>query len=1063
MEPPVLKKCCWKSFLCLLLGTGVTAAEDFGTARLLPVGGTVPGSHSAVELDLKTPEMPADAKCAYTAEATNGVYSQTVKLFPGVNRITAKTADGASETLARLDVQKPNLRVELSWIGQNTEYALCVNDQSCENSADSGKEAVSVHQAAAGLYRIYVRYTPPVFSGGGGALIPMTNWFLDIGDRSVMMYSNKHDSAYTFFPGWHCEKYFYSWPEDLIAKPTAWRDDSIMTWCLAEWDGTDFLKIDLIPSPYSKTSWLGGLYYTRDDADAPFVTIYGHTGAENNEGQMESLAVNATTASIAQKVWYARSSSSASGSGGVVPLVAALQEATLSVYVDDRFIHTETLSVGTVSSAEERVWNIGTVVLHSGSGVGGYAVDGRRLDVTEQGAFVGVSPQTDFEVSELSGANGTAPVCLGVGDAAQFTASGTLNAGTGGEQTDMEIIECFTNSNDAVGTVDGLGVFVAKAPGHTQVSCAGYAGDPIDVYVLKVDLVPNYDRDDDIDAADESKADSGEAFRFWVNDDDDSGEDGGDDIPGDGSADSANSKVDGVRDLPDFFPVWVDIKDTLAVLSPTEFDYVLKHADGALNAFACNSLPSSNNQDLKPNAFLYSINFGSTYGTFEVEQVTAAGLALPSGFLSEILNNNRGIILLEGRTATTAPLVLEVRRKSDSVVVIKNELPLKLSSVEDMYRWINLRPDGGRPTSTDEPANNPDALSNGKNVFFLHGFNVTADAARGWNAEIFKRLYWSGNKAKFWGMTWEGDVGLINALHYQEDVANALAVASNFNAQVSGISGDKIVLAHSLGNMVVSGAIQDYGLSVNKYFMLNAAVATECYRPASFSDTTEGNYMFHEDWMGYSNKTWCSKWFELFSSTDDRAKLTWKGRFPAVMAVAYNFYSSGDEIFEMHDDPGLFTGGLWYLERYAWQKQEMFKGQTVLGVPVPGGTSWAGWGFSGEYTMAEANAATPDNLRTNAVFRQEPAAMFSSNITVQVRNDIIAQGVPALSYAAGENAINLTGFYNYNMDETVHKPNGWGRDDDTYHTRWLHGDLKKMAYLYTYELFNELVSQGDLQ
>jgi len=222
--------------------------------------------------------------------------------------------------------------------------------------------------------------------------------------------------------------------------------------------------------------------------------------------------------------------------------------------------------------------------------------------------------------------------------------------------------------------------------------------------------------------------------------------------------------------------------------------------------------------------------------------------------------------------------------------------------------------------------------------------------------------------------------------------------------------------------------------------------------------------MLNSTWSGYNTNTWCSKWFELFSSQDDREKLTWKDRFPSVLSVAYNFYSSGDEIFEIHEDPGLFTGGLWYLERYAWQKQELFKGCGGLG-----GTDWAGWEFAGhwegdtwvnDYTMAEANAATPDNLRTNAVFLHAPATMFSSNITAQVVNDIIAQGVPALSYAAGCNAI-MGAVQNYNAND--HKPNGWGRDDDTYHTRWLHSDLKNMAYLYTYELFNELVSQGGLQ
>ena len=393
------------------------------------------------------------------------------------------------------------------------------------------------------------------------------------------------------------------------------------------------------------------------------------------------------------------------------------------------------------------------------------------------------------------------------------------------------------------------------------------------------------------------------------------------------------------------------------------------------------------------------------------------------------------------------------------------------SAYEQMVRWINLRPSGGPPTSTAEPLNNPDSLSNGKNVFFLHGFNVDAGSCRGWNAEIFKRLYQSGSRAKFWGMTWEGDVGLVNKLHYQEDVANAFNVASSLSAQLNGISGSKIVLAHSLGNMVVSSAIQDYGLLVDKYFMLNAAVATESYDPAVFNEATTGNYMLHKDWLGYKSNTWCSTWFELFSAPDARAKLTWKNRFSAVLSVAYNFYSSGDEIFDVYaGTPSPFAGGLipFHLERYAWQKQEIFKGRGALG-----GTSWAGWGMEGEwvndvwtpeYTMAQANAASEAQLRTNAVFWHEPATMFSSNITAQVQNDIIAQGVPALSYAAGVNSVSLPGLNkNYDADSQDHKPNGWGRSGGDYDTRWLHSDLKNMAYLYTYDLFNQIVSRGGLQ
>lgn len=594
-------------------------------------------------------------------------------------------------------------------------------------------------------------------------------------------------------------------------------------------------------------------------------------------------------------------------------------------------------------------------------------------------------------------------------------------------------------------------------PGVTYITatCAGYT-ERMKVSVVKAGLATDYDHNRTIDAADEQRAKTNEVFRFWVNDDDDQSADAGNDVPGSGP-DCANSVVDSMRDLVDFFPVSVDLGETLQNVDCSRLTFNLDHPHGLLNAVWTDLAPA--------NAGNYLVDASDAEGLANetVQALTGFGdTDLPSGFLQRIRDQGKAILLLEGRDQTAEALTLTVRGPWGNPVY-ERKLPLSISGVERMYRWINLRPSGGPATSTNEPLNNPDSLHNGKNLFFLHGFNVDANACRGWNAEMFKRLFWSGSRAKFWGMTWDGDVGLFNGLHYQEDVANALAVASNFNAQVSGVGGDKIVLAHSLGNMVVSGAIQDHGLNVSKYFMLNAAVATECYRPASFNDTAAGNYMLNADWVEYNSSTWCSTWFRLFSSPDDRAKLTWKARFPSVVSVAYNFYSSGDEIFQVFSNgtPSAFTGGPFHLEQFAWQKQEHFKGRTVLGIPVIGGTDWAGWGFSGAYTVAEANTATTNDLQTNPVFRHEPATILSSNITARVVNDIIAQGVPALSCAAGVDAVNLINFYNYNVND--HRQNGWGRSGPPYYDRWLHSDLKNMAYLHTYEFFDELVSQGGLQ
>ncbi len=189
--------------------------------------------------------------------------------------------------------------------------------------------------------------------------------------------------------------------------------------------------------------------------------------------------------------------------------------------------------------------------------------------------------------------------------------------------------------------------------------------------------------------------------------------------------------------------------------------------------------------------------------------------------------------------------------------------------------------------------------------------------------------------------------------------------------------------------MLVSSAIQDAGMSVSKFFMLNAAVANECYDPTVFNDSTDGNYMQHDAWWGYNSNTWCSTWFRLFDEPDDRRKLTWVNRFPDVPSIAYNMYSSGDNVFEIYQGTPSVPTSWWNFERYAWQKQEMYKGRTtILGIPIPGGTGWAGWGFSGEYTMGIGDASTrPYNicrgLRMFVVCRREIRHVFESTLRDQ--------------------------------------------------------------------------------
>ncbi len=124
-----------------------------------------------------------------------------------------------------------------------------------------------------------------------------------------------------------------------------------------------------------------------------------------------------------------------------------------------------------------------------------------------------------------------------------------------------------------------------------------------------------------------------------------------------------------------------------------------------------------------------------------------------------------------------------------------------------------------------------------------------------------------------------------------------------------------------------------------------------------------------------------------------------------------------------------------------------------------------GWRFSGEYTEAEANAATPDNLRTNAVFRQNPAKMFNTNIEYNAVNSLLAKGIPALSPPIGINAVNAlnTSSGNKNINITQFKINGWISRMYPYYSRWLHSDFRNMGYFYTYGMYDDIITKGGLK
>jgi hypothetical protein len=607
-------------------------------------------------------------------------------------------------------------------------------------------------------------------------------------------------------------------------------------------------------------------------------------------------------------------------------------------------------------------------------------------------------------------------------------------------------------------------------------------------------------------------------YRFWLNDDDDSGDMGGDDIPGKTvSANHANGVVDGTRDLVDFFPVFLDLKQLITVLPPsTSVKYKLKQADSALN-FVYTNLTRDRARSYHTQ--LSSTGFSDTLdkapGVAITHRISAEGIDLAKccpSFLPGIRDSGWGVLLIEGRAASIAPLVLSVEK--DGTVIAEVKLELRISNVEDMFRHVDLaqvptKYDGSTytlpapvpATHTGDPGEAwPDSQTNGKYFVFLHGFNVDGQRARGWNGEVFKRLHVLGSKARFVGVTWHGATGIKLGGSYTDyhaavfnafQTGDALAGALSFTG-----AADVTVAAHSLGNIVGSQAIQSSGLAPTRYYMINCAAPIEAYDLPNVPDA-QVTRMTESKWKNGSpgnRSTYAANWHQFFDATpsDHRSELKWKGRFGGILPKTHNFYSPGEDVVEdpEWDSPSIlaliFTQGF-NLSRGAWVTQEFAKGANV-------GESLAvlnlsrvqgGWGESVSYTppwVIGSLPPSPNQTREpyfgyfleDDLFDVDPARASAKAGQKSVQYDLLARGIPALSFAAAvhplvrlKNDENPSLSRNFDMEAQGRDQNVWPTEGHTADGksagRWLHSDFKNVALPYVHKMYEEMINRGSLK
>jgi len=647
-------------------------------------------------------------------------------------------------------------------------------------------------------------------------------------------------------------------------------------------------------------------------------------------------------------------------------------------------------------------------------------------------------------------------------------------------------------------------------------------------------MVADVNRDGTIDAADRRLVSPEFPFRWWINDDDDSPDtfDAGEsDLPEQSGADSLNDTVDGLRDLVDFFPLQLDLRSLLKVIPDKDALTIrLRHEDGAFNLLYA---------ALKPQevGILSRESPGERFGpdlnqpaaTADVLRITPEGTELRRSYLDRLLNTGEGVLLIEARAASTAPLILEV--ESDDEIVLESSFPLSVAPVRDMFRILNLRAchpkfqdadPGPWLTSLGDPPNLPDQdllrfKSRLPTVINIHGFNWSGDAVPAAHAEVFKRFYQMGSHGRFIGLSWRADQGILELLDtsfdYNENVINAWISAEYLARSLSAFAGPMTTLfAHSLGNLVASSAVADFGFEAARYIMLNSAVPVEAY----LGDQSDRRLMVHPQWKNngapnndYGEHLLAANWSSLFPGDDPRAALSWKNRFAGLgtLARCTQFYSSGEDILRPGngDLPNLISE-VWAREE-VWTYNEMVKGTSSLGASLTADRH-GGWDFNREYmrwvdpggpahpppgswvpmTIANAASIDPAALISEPFFRpfsggdrdfplwgdgswlygdldsvrphlpQHPYATTDLEAFMN-HAKILAEAIPAHSAAAGARSLDgMSLVTNVDMDASYRDPAFWpDRGDADKRDRWLHSDYLNLPLPHVARLYQSCI------
>ena len=364
------------------------------------------------------------------------------------------------------------------------------------------------------------------------------------------------------------------------------------------------------------------------------------------------------------------------------------------------------------------------------------------------------------------------------------------------------------------------------------------------VALLPVDIAVDANRNGEVEfGTDQTSSDK--PYRFWVNNDQDDVE--ADEPSVVETPDHADAQIATKRDLEDFARIRLSVGLPINQLKGGDWKVGLRFKDGGGQPPAIRIWPNESatgedsylDQHPAAERQIEKQSFGATNG---------GTVFIPTSYWQD-RDDTEAHLIFEGISKGTGELALILKNGSEGPEIEGPVVELKLLDVREMFqraRIVNAADEIPNPWIDDTPpaqswvwdpwnwAYDEDPEAEETTAIFVHGWRLTYYEYLNWAQTSYKRLWHQGFKGKFYTFRWatlSGDQSSFEGyLTYNPSEYRSWLCGPALASWVNGLpnAGRRSLFAHSMGN-VISGSALRNGMSVQRYALCNAAMASMAY------------------------------------------------------------------------------------------------------------------------------------------------------------------------------------------------------------------------------------------